>query len=319
MAKFELSLVENAFDFLLEAMAALNSGDRRKLKYAVLHLASAVELVFKARLAQEDWSLVFKDPTKATQGQFERGDFRSIDFQEARERLEGFCGLSLSEFEPLLRTLRTLRNRVEHFAVSVDTVEVESILIKTGSFLWDFMHSELVDEVKEQQSVLDDIRRGIRQHEGLVRLRLEKIEPDLEAYRARDTLVLSCPRCLQDTLVVHGEDEEPFCLLCHYRRSPEEVADDWATVFIGYPHTDPKEASAYPVLQECETCGSETMIEFEDGSQFPPDPAWVCFTCGESGSPTSTCSSCGEEFDYEGEVFHCPRCRGGGEDDSDDG
>jgi hypothetical protein len=310
MPELELSLVENAFDYLLEAIDNLNSKDEKKLKYAVLHLSSAVELVFKARLVQEHWSLVFADPGKATQGKFERGDFRSADCEEVQVRLKNKCGLSFSEHQPVLKALRQLRNRVEHFAVSADRSQVESLLIKTWLFLWDFMHEELADEVWDQEDLLDDVRDGMRRHQGLVKARLVEKEGDLKALRSRGTLVLGCPLCLQDTLAIPGEDEEPSCCFCHYQRPADEVADRWATVFVGYPHSDPKEASMYPVLQECPTCGSETMIEFEDGSQFPPDPAWACFTCGESGSPTSTCSSCGEEFDYEPDEFHCPECRG---------
>jgi hypothetical protein len=172
------------------------------------------------------------------------------------------------------------------------------------------MHKELPDHVVNQEDVLDQVRQAMRQHEGLVEARLIGIGPELESLRLRGRVVLKCPICLQETLVLPSDDEEPSCLFCRYQRPSEEVADDWATIFLGYPHTDPKEASMYPVLQECPTCGSETMIEFEDGGQFPPDPAWVCFTCGDSGSPTSICMSCGEEFDYEDDVYYCPECRG---------
>jgi hypothetical protein len=114
-AKFELSLVENAVDYLLEATNDLNAREERKLKYAVLHLSGAVELVFKARLIQEHWSLVFTNPGKATRGQFENGDFTSADFQEVQNRLASICRLNFSEHQPVLQALRHLRNRLEHF------------------------------------------------------------------------------------------------------------------------------------------------------------------------------------------------------------
>jgi hypothetical protein len=93
------------------------------------------------------------------------------------------------------------------------------------------------------------------------------------------------------------------------------VADEWASAFIGYPHTDPKERIVYPVLIECAECGSETMIEFEDGGQYPPNPAWACFTCGMSGPPITHCQECGEAFPWKEEIFLCPDCQGEGLED----
>jgi hypothetical protein len=38
----------------------------RDIKYAVLHLQAAAEVLLKARLFREHWDLVFNDPGKAT-------------------------------------------------------------------------------------------------------------------------------------------------------------------------------------------------------------------------------------------------------------
>src|SRR5712692_8889514 len=86
MPKFELSLIENAFDFLQEAIDCLREGSPRKLKYSVLHLASAAELLLKARLSREHWSLIFKDPAKASEESFASGEFASADFQDVQDR-----------------------------------------------------------------------------------------------------------------------------------------------------------------------------------------------------------------------------------------
>jgi hypothetical protein len=118
MPKFELSLIENAFDFLQEAIDCLREGSPRKLKYSVLHLASAAELLLKARLSREHWSLIFKDPAKASEESFARGEFASGDFQDVQDRLEKICGLELVKYRQLLKRLRGFRNSIEHFRVS---------------------------------------------------------------------------------------------------------------------------------------------------------------------------------------------------------
>lgn len=62
--------VRNGMDYLLSTVTHLTGGQQppgdRDLKYAVLHLHAATEVLLKARLVREHWSLVFSDPGKAT-------------------------------------------------------------------------------------------------------------------------------------------------------------------------------------------------------------------------------------------------------------
>ena len=83
------NLLDNALDFLLSAAEAVyrNEGPR-SLKEAVLHLANGVELVIKARIAQEHWSLIFSNIDQASYGKIVNGDFVSVDYDKAIERLE---------------------------------------------------------------------------------------------------------------------------------------------------------------------------------------------------------------------------------------
>ena len=58
--QLQLTLLDNALDFLLSAAEAVRRDEgHRSLKEAVLHLANGVELMVKARLAREHWSLIF--------------------------------------------------------------------------------------------------------------------------------------------------------------------------------------------------------------------------------------------------------------------
>ena len=81
-SEFKFSLLENGLDFLLSSLEHLTAASaipsskvnevvqaveqKRHLKCALLHLCSSIELIFKERLRQEHWSLVFKDVSKAS-------------------------------------------------------------------------------------------------------------------------------------------------------------------------------------------------------------------------------------------------------------
>lgn len=61
--------IQNGIDYLLSVTNHLTHGDPpepRDLKYAILHLQAAVEVLLKARLQREHWSQVFKNPGAAT-------------------------------------------------------------------------------------------------------------------------------------------------------------------------------------------------------------------------------------------------------------
>lgn len=310
MAELRLSLVENALDFFHEAVKEAQASEPKRLKYAILHSASAVELILKARLVREHWTLVFRDPGKADLDSFKQGKFQSVDFQEGQERIENICKINLVKHKPILKVLRETRNRVQHFEFSADLPEVASMLAKTWSFLWDFIHDHLPNEVDEHSPIIEEIKELAVAHEDFIGERLAEIEPKLGSVKKEGTLVIACPSCLQETLEVPG-GENPICHFCRYENVADQVADDWASVFVGYPHTDLKDRMISPVLKECRSCGYETMIEFESGSMYPADPEWICFTCGAAGAPTTKCHSCGEEFLWEADVYICPDCRAG--------
>ena len=68
--ELKLSLVENAEDFLSEAVKYAKAASPRDWKYATLHLWTALELLLKALLENEHWSLLFEDINKASGSAF---------------------------------------------------------------------------------------------------------------------------------------------------------------------------------------------------------------------------------------------------------
>jgi hypothetical protein len=110
------------------------------LKYALLHLCPGVELIFKERIRQEDWQLFFADPEKADEGAYESGDFWSVDFKQAQERLEEDCGVELTHEEKAqLKSFRKRRNQLEHFGVEDTLPAVQSSIVQMVNLLADFV------------------------------------------------------------------------------------------------------------------------------------------------------------------------------------
>lgn len=63
----------------------------------MLHLQAAAEVLLKARLIHEHWSLVFQDPGNATRRKFESGDFNSVGLADTVKRLRDVLGIDVGE------------------------------------------------------------------------------------------------------------------------------------------------------------------------------------------------------------------------------
>ncbi|KAI5914523.1 hypothetical protein [Thauera sp. 2A1] len=106
------SLTRNAFDFLLRGIAEFDKNP----KYSVIHFCAAVEMLLKARLMKEHWSLIVSKPEQANLAKFMAGDFSSITLEEARARLRDVVGEDIGDDAyGSFRALANHRNKMVHF------------------------------------------------------------------------------------------------------------------------------------------------------------------------------------------------------------
>jgi hypothetical protein len=152
--RLSLSLLANALDYLDHAVDAASRPDtvkRRKSllyvrwKYAVLNVQAGIELLLKARLAQEHWSLIFANVDQATLDALLKGDVASVSLDVAIKRLQNIAHVSLgSEFERngSLDKLRKLRNRLQHFQFAIEVDQFRSVVTEAPRWALDFYAAE---------------------------------------------------------------------------------------------------------------------------------------------------------------------------------
>ena len=128
------SLVGNAFDFLEHSSQELEISP----KYSLINFTAAIELLLKARLMLEHWSLIIEEPQKANLSQFLNGDFRSIGMEEAIQRLKSIANSPISDKERrVFHALREHRNKLVHFfhpnyVGRPDHTAIESVVVEQG-------------------------------------------------------------------------------------------------------------------------------------------------------------------------------------------
>lgn len=126
MEKHQLDLLENAIDSFNEALKKYKegeAGDTKGYKFAILHYAHFLELLFKYYVTQAHPLLIFKNPfSKNIEKENTIGLWEAIQFlkNEGKEIDQ--------DFYKDLQWLKELRNDIEHYKFSMNLPEVRRAL-----------------------------------------------------------------------------------------------------------------------------------------------------------------------------------------------
>lgn len=261
MTRLKFGLTDNALDYLLTAAEHAHQDTSRDAKYALLHLATGIELLLKARLSQDHWSLLFANTDTATKQALESGDFVSVDAGLAIKRLCNISGCKIADDDlKHLRSLREHRNRVQHFAIDVERAAVISLITRSFDFSIRFIREQMeavLDEHGREQ--VGEVLRALSNFKNFVDARLQAAAGAL----VKAKKVVDCPVCDQETLELGGGN--PKCHFCGYSDAVRAVAER------SYHELEPVRC---PV---CNVDGAMVCTYFEVSSR------WRCFSCGAAG------------------------------------
>ncbi|GHB22808.1 hypothetical protein GCM10010306_014470 [Streptomyces umbrinus] len=302
--------VRNGIDYLASVVEHLDENASavgpRDLKYAVLHLQAAVEVLLKARLLREHWSLAFKDPGTATRAAFEKGDFESCGTSAAVRRLQDVVGIAIDKKESdALDALSKDRNALQHYGLTHNAHAVEARAGRVLDFLMRFLQEELLPllEGPERERATQDMApvvEGVRNISSYVKRRLDRLRGELSRSQ-----VVMCPACEQRALVVVPAGGR--CRFC------DQAWHDASLVFDYLGTPDARNA----VTRVCLHCHVLSLVEgvvFADSPEVPD--TLYCFCCGarHASHELVLCAGCTRQWfleaEDEGTAPHlCPDCR----------
>ncbi|MFP1628870.1 hypothetical protein ACLB9X_27685 [Streptomyces sp. 5K101] len=297
--------VQNGVDYLNSACFKLGHPTPRNLKYAVLHLQAATEVLLKARLQQEHWSLVFKDPGLATRQRFEVGDFESCTTAAALARLKDIAGVAVDDKSAKsLAILSKWRNAIQHYGLKTQARAVEARAAQVLDFLVAFVHDHLLpalpkSEADELDKQLYIIRSSVRRMQAFSDTRRKRLSSELDDHKPR---TVQCPDCSEWALVVGEGWVKLSCRFCHTTwRDP----GDLLIYYVLLHGVEPDDVSE--VCPNCHQLG--LLVGCTLVADAPGDLATLCFGCGEAFNAVATCSGCADRYvpgENDGGV--CRRC-----------
>lgn len=309
--------VRNGVDYLASVVQHLGSPaltrgaehlpGPRSVKYAVLHLQAAVEVLLKARLQREHWSLVFSNPATATRASLADFSFESCTTNAAVERLRNIAQVPISAEEAkALKDLARDRNALQHYGFQHNVRAVESRAAIVLDFLVRFLDTELLpklgpDELASIHPDLEMARTRLTDIKSFVRQRMNRLRGnDLAGLEHRTA---HCNECQQDALVVDADGAQ--CHFCSVTWTVKQLlVDVWRD-------PDPQGSPG----MECPSCHAHALLDcavFIDPSN---NDAMYCLACTKEFDNLGLCKGCGcfwpkddENFKITGQLL-CADCQ----------
>lgn len=295
------NLCENALDFLDKSICDLDE----EPKYALVHFSSAVELILKARLLKEHWSLIVdKNPDLE---KFKRGDLRSVSHLEAMNRLSKIVndpvGINAKQsFETVVKH----RNRVVHFYHSDEQKNTEEFKVVVATDLclalyhlqqtlnkWSEYFLKFEDKFFTAFSKAKRIRKFLE-------VKFKELETEIIRRANLDEKVRNCNHCSFQSVFTYKVSSMVFearCLVCGLEEN--EVSLDCPE--CGKDH----KITAYDCFQEI-NCKCGYLIEQTDFQ----DIAGSNLRYDKDSEPLVNCGECGCQYIavcHEG-MFLCTEC-----------
>jgi hypothetical protein len=331
-------LVENALEFLDKAIKEIKSDP----KHSIINFYSAVELLLKARLLHEHWSLVVaKEPDRQ---RFESGNFVSVTFDEACARLRKIVQSPISEKAAKnFDAIRRHRNRVVHFYHEAEFSEIASEQLRAWYDLHQLLDAQWKQEFKDWQLEFADIERRLRGYREYLQAKFTDLKGSIARERKGGVEFGTCASCSFDaarTQTVLGKLKSANCLVCDYKNQWLEYecsnCSKASGLLGGSPficaHCGQRESEAdiaeklnqFVVTKDnyfdatvpgnCSDCdGYETIIQYHN--------KYLCTSCFAVSDTLSACGWCNElnNGDMENSAYSgCSVCEGRAGWDRDD-
>ena len=331
------SLAKNAFDFLERGIDEFDKAP----KYSVIHFCAAVEMLLKARLMQEHWSLVVSKPDQASLTKFMSGDFTSVTMDEARARIRDVAGEDIPDdaFNSF-HALANHRNKMIHFfhAAADGDEHAKAQIVAEHCRAWFHLHRLLYrwkNHFRAFRAEISRADRSMKGHRKYLSAKFKALKPELDAIRKAGNKLRSCSACgfkSAEPDAMDAQIDTVQCLVCDHTATQVSIDCPHCTkpVFIaseGYATCQHCENSIEPehlvnaltkdvagtkdyfetgLPANCGNCdGYHTVVECGD--------AYFCCNCFDINDSAEQCQWCNElntgdmEFSYS---IGCGQCDG---------
>ncbi len=210
MSKHKFNLIENALDSLEHAIEHLTQSkgiSKGDYKRVILDLSHVAELLFKERLRMIHPAFVLSNVDK-----YPSTEAYTVTASEALARLHKIGGIDFTkEDEGALKTIREIRNEIEHYEFTISEKEAKIVIGNVLTFLFRFSLDELGLDWAERR-LEDPSWRKLNEYAEFYNAQRSHI---LDVLMDSELSIQECPICYNETFDLESE----VCVLCGYREN----------------------------------------------------------------------------------------------------
>lgn len=332
-----VALATNGFDFLERSAHEL----AKDQKYSIAHFATGLELLLKAGLFREHWTLIAAQPHSCAWTSVKDGSVRTVQASDLCAAITSTTGEPLQYAAKAFKKVFDHRNRVLHWAPDGDLAAT----VAEQCLAWHHLRALLTEPWKETfarfMQRIEKIETLLRAHRSYLEVRFAQHKTKLKGMDTAGRL-LTCPTCgFRSGVAEENEDHVvPFeCLVCGFQGSAARFAcrrlfalddlpvdececgerhdrEDLLDELDPTPAMSPKEMSSYEADRgHCGECSDFEATVARDGADY------VCVACGTrfDTEDSSSCEHCDTRWfgwDNEGSgLSGCELCEGPDIDD----
>lgn len=295
-AKFA-ELVGNGLDFLEKASDELETDQ----KYSIIHFSTGLEILLKARIFAEHWSLISMNPHDCNWSGIKDGTETTIGANNLCTIISTITGTSLNYEKEVFKTIFDHRNKVVHWIPHEQIEETAAEQCRAWYSLeqlltnrWKTYFSNFLPRISQ----VDDKLLKYRTH---LEVRFKALEAKLKEPEAAGSLI-DCPACELKAMVLenHGElFSEANCWVCKVSDSLVRFACGcWLPI--------------YSLPADC-VCGDEhnydELVESDDYLEQYEFPVSIRSRMLDVMDPKRVLSP-KESLSYRPNRVHCGECAG---------
>uniref|UniRef100_A0AAU3H3X1 Uncharacterized protein n=1 Tax=Streptomyces sp. NBC_01401 TaxID=2903854 RepID=A0AAU3H3X1_9ACTN len=285
------------------------------MKYAVLSLHAATELLLKWPLMRHDWQLVAlphkgEGDVICDERAFRTGCCPSIGIGTTLSLLRDELKIEISRTDRrAIEKLQKSRNKLQHFEMTAPVEVVKPQAEKVLAFLLDFVHHHLrgyldPQDAKHVDEEISVVRAVLHEMETFVEAKMRRLRPKLDA---GGHPVVECPECGQYAATVDAYNVSTTCLFCHSSWDSEAAAAAYALEVLGLSSYEAAADGGDDPVLNCPECDLRTFVRDARLAASPDEPRDFCFNCAEQFPDMPLChNGCGTPIDPD--VTMCTSC-----------
>lgn len=298
------SLVENGIDFLASSVADLDA----RPKYSVVHFATGLELLLKARLFAEHWALVAANPHAATWSGLTSGTLKTVSASSIGKALIAVVSEPSSPQCKVFESVFRHRNRILHFMPVEDPAAIAMEQLRAWFHLHSLIQGRWESVFAGHRGELAKLDQLLRRNRNYLQTIYDQTEARLSGLKVAGK-VLECRSCGFSS----GELDSPTRLVsgvaCHV------CGDRYAVIRFDCGNAYPLDGATFEFDCDCGVLHKvqDLISKYDESRDLSPKDQLIHgpgrYRCGECLSIEETvvpidgaytCLGCGAEWGDEG-------------------